>query len=37
MKTFFQEHFQYNRGFPEILKQAFRIHFPESFNLPIFH
>ena len=35
-KTFFQEHFQENEGFLEILKQVFRIYFPE-FSLPIFH
>ena len=29
MKTFFQEHFQGNGGFPQILIQVFRIHFPE--------
>ena len=28
-KHFFQEHFQEDRGFLEILKQVFRTHFPE--------
>ena len=35
-KTFFQEHFQENEGFLEILKEVFRIYFTE-FSLPIFH
>ena len=29
MKTFFQEHFQEDRAFLEILKQVFRTHFSE--------
>ena len=33
--TVFQEHFQENKGFLEILKQIFTIHFPE-FPLPTY-
>ena len=35
VKTFFQEHFQENEGFLEILKQLFIINFPE-FSLPTY-
>ena len=35
MKTIFQEHFQENGDFLEILKQVFRIHFP-GFSLPTY-
>ena len=36
MKTFFQEHFQENGGFLEILKQVYRVHFPEFSLLTYF-
>ena len=35
MKTSFQEHFKEDGGFLEILKQVFRVHFPE-FSLPTY-
>ena len=35
VKTLFQEHFQENEGFLEILKPVFRIRFPE-FSLPTY-
>ena len=36
MKTFFQKQFQEHGGFLEILKQIFRVHFPEFSILTYF-
>ena len=36
MKTFFQEHFHEHGGFLEMLKQVFRVHFPEFSLLSYF-
>ena len=36
MKTFFQDYFQGHRGFMEILKEVFRVHFREFSLLTCF-